>query len=554
MNITVGAMFGYDDVDLSSGKPVVDTPNIIPFPFTPWAGSGSPMNSIRTSDPCLVYTDGEEITQMILVGVEINDVPIGNQTIEFNKVLKKNIPYTLTVTFRQIIELDPPIDNTYVGAFWRASQIGERIIRITGITGTTNLGAWTAEVVEYDKRNPALWDPAGGDGVVLANVGSSDPRIKTYNSDTAGDAESFLVTGSSTISGTVTETDNYIVFRIGLQKTGETVGGKPRSSVWDYTDSPSYSGKSYPARYAVVHLYYGSPVKLHKIYLRQGEGADYLMRPTDAINSTGMNNPAGPGARPSAVRFSPYNLTGATLNADVGINGGIFTDYPTKAGAFFQWANNGNIALGEDRYRFAWDPFTTLNAALSPAWNATYNPDLWSVIGSTHETCPVNYRRPNDGTITSVAGNINNATAVNSEMRQSLFLTPEMGTFTNGYEHWVMGFYADGYFDRFEISQHPSMGSGGAPSAVKVTGVDIAYRGYLAFNDNSNASLFFPAAGYRSSTLGYGLAMQGWYAYCLNSTRFDGNTISGVRLNGPTTVGMTNESLDSAYPIRCVRE
>lgn len=100
----------------------------------------------------------------------------------------------------------PSAECAYVGAFWRASQTGERVIR-SDADGVT--GAWTATVAWYD----ASWNPAAGDGVVLAAGDSADPAIRT---DNPADAESYRVEGTqATVGGTV-DAEGFIVFRIGL--------------------------------------------------------------------------------------------------------------------------------------------------------------------------------------------------------------------------------------------------------------------------------------------------------------------------------------------------
>ncbi|MCL2739026.1 MAG: hypothetical protein FWE30_06230, partial [Bacteroidales bacterium] len=62
------------------------------------------------------------------------------------------------------------LPNTYVGAFWRANETGERIIRID------HTGAWSATVGWYDIN----WNPASGDGIIFEAGDSPDTGI-TWN-------------------------------------------------------------------------------------------------------------------------------------------------------------------------------------------------------------------------------------------------------------------------------------------------------------------------------------------------------------------------------------
>jgi hypothetical protein len=175
--------------------------------------------------------------------------------------------------------------NTYVGAFWRWNQTGERVVRLENMYQyTAYRGVWHATVSWYDDK----WNPASGDGVVLTNGGSSDPSIYT---DNPNNAENYQVTGGAIISGIVNAQNPDIIFRIGLQK-----------------NFSGYHEVDNPARYAVIQISYGNPAKVQKLFIRQGEGAD-------AING---------------VKWSPYNVR----------ENRNFVDYPTKAGFFYQWGHS----------------------------------------------------------------------------------------------------------------------------------------------------------------------------------------------------------------------
>lgn len=184
------------------------------------------------------------------------------------------------------------ISNAYVGAFWKADQTGERIIRIP-VSISEQDGAWDASVYWMD----AGWHP--GD-IVFSNAVSDDTGV-TYNTatespasmlNTADDALYQVAGYFSSANGTVVAgTGNYIYFRIGLKSTFMSTSGRP-------------------ARYAVVLLRYGTPRKNHLIFLRQGEAADYI------------------GSGTGAPQWSVYNLGSMTSS---------FVSYPSQAGFFKRW-------------------------------------------------------------------------------------------------------------------------------------------------------------------------------------------------------------------------
>jgi len=537
----------------SSTVAIVTGSNAAAVPFT-WDYT---VPTSPVSDKQTVYTAGVNPFQIKFGAITLNDGATSNTynnlSANFNMSLLRGRSYSLTVSFMKDLPeiiVTAPVTNPYVGAFWRASEIGERIIRITGLNGA-NLGPWTAVVAEYDKRKSDLWDPAGGDGVVLAIVDKSDTRISSVNSDTAGDAESFPVNGANIIYGNANSTDDYILFRIGLQKTGVTVAGKSRSSVWDYTDTPTYTGTSFPARYAVVYLYYGTPVKLFKFYLRQGEGADYVMRDGD-LNGSGI---AVADNRSFARRFSPYNLkdpsngTPSTLTTtavpqyDTGlpVGGGQFTEYPTQAGHFLRW-------------NYSRQPFASYTpTGIISGWTGTqYGSEaLWNA--SHIETCPSNYRRPQDG---NPASHNSGGPIAGSEFRQSLFLNPHPAQNSDdiNYVNTRWGYYADGFFDRRLRVNGASGGNPGTGSSVSTGDEQIAHAGLLFTNPYSNASLFFPAAGNRRANDGM-LYYSGYFGDYWSSSS---SSMASIQRAWSLHIFRNFAEMDEAartngFSIRCVR-
>jgi hypothetical protein len=241
----------------------------------------------------------------------------------------------------------------------------------------------------------------------------------------------------------------------------------------------------------------------HRIWIRQGEGSDYVMNNSDPVNSEGLT------IRTVTKRFSPYNLTAPTFQAPVDIPGaspvnpGIFTDYPSQAGAFFQWADDSQHVL-LSRTRWAWNPYI-IDLPTAPEtvkWSSSQVYIFWAPYEAIHETCPPGYRRPNDG---PTSGN-DLGSNQSSELRQSLFEYPRNGfNYASNLNNVVYGYYADGFFDRHLIT---------STGTVATNSRDIAATGTLFYNPTTGsanycASLFFCNAGSRHPTDGGKLTKQG---------------------------------------------
>jgi len=437
-------------------------------------------------------------------------------------------------------EPTPPAYFTpYVGAFWKHDQTGERLIRnVRPYENTSVDGAWTATVI------------AGNSWIKLDKVMTSDPNVgwKTGANEASvingndGGFESnpnYQVTGNAkTVTGTLSSSDTTIYFRIGLNGPHTPTSGNP-------------------ARYGVILLTYKNNTLSQRIYIRQGEEEDYLMKPEE-YGGNGQTW-GSPEPRPDAQKFAPYNLTADNSFYPTGwpsgvpgvqltIHGGIFTDYPSQAGAFFQWANTSNHT------RYAWDPITP--TIVSPnTWDYNYPNDMWGNLYGTHETCPPGYRRPNDGDITAV----NTGNVEDSEIRQSMWVNPVPGyNVPPDNPNTLWGYYADGFFDRREITNSPGI-SPGVVGAVSVSNEKVAYIGCLFYNPNNNNSLFFPAAGTRTDTGDLnGTGSTGYYMTS-SVAHVDANNINW----NISTLGMFNFSsignhgkamIDIGYSVRCVKD
>jgi hypothetical protein len=368
-----------------------------------------------------------------------------------------NLSRTIVVT--QLPASDQVVDATvtsnvlmYAGAFWKASQYGERLIQINRPDRSPiNVidGFWTAYVLD------------GEDWIVLDTA----PSDRTGEGNDPGFDAAHRVSGYATsVSGKVSAAGDKIYFRIGLN-------GR-------YTPTAEA-----PARYGVVLLAYGGYMsggrpsyRYRRIWVRQGEQPDYLIPPGYDVATYPDRT------EENVLKFSPYNLTapGMSLSRQrvaLPTRGGVFTEYPTQAGAMFQFANPRREA------------FAPLKG--NPLWTADYS-STWS---DDLETCPPGYRRP----VATVQGN----TVDQIPSEPSLSLLPRPDNVSEvlhqlNRENVVPGLYADGFFDRRTI-EYGTFGSDVVPG-VSTSDVDVAWSGVVLYNKVSNdghrnASIFFPYAG-----------------------------------------------------------
>ncbi|MDR2233706.1 MAG: fibrobacter succinogenes major paralogous domain-containing protein, partial [Tannerella sp.] len=455
-----------------------------------------PVDSV-VSNTRTVYTNGEIPTVIHIGTLTIGsggtpDTTITNIPATFAKSLRSGYSYTMTMNIGESPEItddEPPQGFVpYVGAFWRASQTGERLIRMKVTTGEAD-SVWTARIIE------------GSDWITLDTNLSSDFNVWTPSAaiDTnAAFGSSYPVpAGNDFVSGfaTLNPGQDEIYFRIGLNSA--------------YTPTPAA-----PARYGVVLLTYGNNRYRNRIWIRQGEGDDFVMR----NGAPPLGDALTGGNRTLSVQFSPYNLTANALpeyvstptSTQVAVNGGNFVQFPTQGGALWYWATDSDYQLNYLRRAYHGSnplDFSTValpNGWLNDALDLGYQ--LWDdVMQSPYpsETCPPGYRRPADGATNAFVS----SPAVNSsEIRQSLWLNPPTGQNDNT-DNSVWGYYADGYFDRYGIETTLSGGGAVAHDFAPQTAVtpltkNAAYMGRLVYNPNNLASLFFPAAGHRGNNVG----------------------------------------------------
>ena len=418
----------------------------------------------------------------------------------------------LTRNIRLNSRFSTPTTIPYIGTFHRWNERGERIVKWDAMNGTTPLvgdeETWTATVL--DSNSSAIY--GGGKDVLIDRLPSPFHANGQLYTSNPGDPEQALVSNQSkSVSGK----GRHIYFRVGWNSNS----GDNRTIV----------------RYARIEVKNATTgLLLTTLYLRQGEEPDFTMNPTE----TGTNMDT----RPNAMRFSPYNLTAPTLNTTArrtGDNATRFTQYPTQAGAMFQWAN---IAYAN----YAYSPVGTVST-----WdNTSNNNDLWKNIKNIHETCPPGYRRPISGSIDAKQS----SDYVNCEFKQSLIYEIKKEDDQIPIENSQFGFYADGFYDRRVIELN---------SLVSKDTRDVAYIGRLFYNPNTYASLFFPATGRRANTMIF------YNADIYSPTAISSPTNSGMyysatlsNANGSskylyfnnTGISITDYLNYHALTIRCVRD
>lgn len=234
--------------------------------------------------------------------------------------------------------------------------------------------------------------------------------------------------------------------------------------------------------------------------------------------------------------------------------------------------------------------------------------------GNEFEVCPPGYHRPTDGytdrisynglypnykwngSYVDVDGNVvaqtdGSANISFSEWRQSLWMNPWPGESVPGTENVVVGqgtakqktairtrtspvyqenkdifllfgFYADGYYDRRPMKVQMSTTSSTRVSVgVSVNSPNVAYRGTVVYNPESNASNFFPASGRRRDRGGW-LEYAGETAYYWSSSTspttptWDGDVVRAVWAIeiGGWAPGHLHTLPTFGHSVRCVKD
>lgn len=405
----------------------------------------------------------------------------------------------------------------YVGTFHRWNETGERIV-----TWAYNLN-WTAKVdteggafedVLIDKL-PSPFMATGQLYAAGGNVG--DPEAASLDSSIG-----FNISNPPSV-----QDSGRIYFRVGWRKR---LDDRTRTRY---------------ARIKVEGYNIGGNGK-HGIflYLRQGESEDYLYD-YDAAE------------RPAATKWSPYNLTVSGLNAGGSVQvaanrtNARFVQYPTQAGGIYKWVN----PVLTDRPT-AYSPVGTITG-----WSVNNYNGFWYPVMSQQESCPPGYRRPNRG---SISASVSPGVKVDAEILHSLFEQIDYTSATNKPSNSLWGYYADGFFDRRNIENAIGDIDSGTACAVESSSASVGYIGRLFYNPSDlltrvstpntpPASLFFPAAGYRSDQKQHKNGLEGQYWSSTGET-YSSNTLGWNLVIGAGTTANTQTSNLHGMSIRCVRE
>ena len=211
------------------------------------------------------------------------------------------------------------IQSSFVGAYWRYNETGERIIRMN------NTGSWSAAVIATEGD----WDASD---IYIDGLPSTYP-------DSIGIAITSPILQMDSNAGMLNGTGN-ISFRVGL-KEGTTL-----------------ASASTAPRYAVILIKYDDASKNHLLFLRQGEAPA-------VIAGTGL--------------FSPYNLSSNI--ASTSSTTYELTDYPSLGGGYQQWSTDGVIypsSVSDDD-----KPSTSINTtALANACPSGLRPPTYDALNS----------------------------------------------------------------------------------------------------------------------------------------------------------------------------
>ena len=336
------------------------------------------------------------------------------------------------------------VEYTYMGAFFRGSEKGERIISMqiarNSSEGAGTLGYWTAQVWPGDEGK-----------IILSSSPSFDPAVGTA---TPGDPERFPVEVNPFREynfNAPSYSTGHPIFSLTYtgQENGRMVWGRGRMYFRVGWIGPDIAANAQP-EYARIRISFtqagyegsGNPWRpTYVMFIRKGEAPDYIMTPTTAINDGYLKGQS----RSYARKFSPYNLTHASLSnttnyVQVTTGTGSFVNYPTQGGAHFQWGlplGASNVYTSATAYaaqaaaylnnyrRRAYHPtrpstwwelptgywMVASPNAYTPVWASAVVGTLpadnnvrpagghayTANYGGTYELCPSGYHRPSDG-------------------------------------------------------------------------------------------------------------------------------------------------------------
>ncbi len=411
------------------------------------------------------------------------------------------------------------------GTFHRSDQRGERLIQIP------------QNPFKYDKPYYGRWIVRVIKGQDFIRLAEWDDNLTMENGRFPGDPEQRTIDGDKTV---IAGDDFVVRFRIGLTSTNQ---GQPN-------------------RYGLIQIIYVDKRVVNNIYdkmklsdfifVRQGENPDNILDPgkTYALTVDGTKTSF---AVPD-VKFSPYLLVDPTLSktgTDVsdhheltGDEHAVFAQYPTWFGYLFQWGG-----------KRAFNPMSSSDASSSAGltnWDKNWAPTDYV------EHCPEGYITPP----AQIGG-------------QPFF----QGLRCDGAENMggnvtAPGVYMDGYLDRrIEVIMSPGANDSyelynhayerTQSSYYKVSGSTSnptsCALGYVIYNPETMASMFFPMEYPRDADAGVPLSMRmvDPYIMCQTQTPVDSDpakayveTLSGYGA-GPYIIPYGKAM---ATQIRCIKD
>lgn len=283
----------------------------------------------------------------------------------------------------------------YVGVFSRDNETGERIIsgQKERIGSTSRLAKWEA------------WVEDGEDQVIISTTPSFDPKVGT---DSPGDPEKYPVVPNEYKyeGGTYITGRGRIYFRVGWKTAN--------------TSDASGQGSLKKPRYATIFVKHEQGndgwEPGDRIYVRQGEADDYVMRPEDGIGQGPLFEINQP--RTQARKVSNFNLTASQFLSesnkiskyyDLSVKGAKFVKYPSQAGSMFQWYSP---VYPRRAYNPAYPDKTSLESSdwseeeyPRPIWDDGTGDEVTWNMKADFELCPEGYHLPSDGYTNQVSYN-----------------------------------------------------------------------------------------------------------------------------------------------------
>jgi hypothetical protein len=487
-------------INIWNGAKWIEKCALVTLTYDANGGSGAPAPQEGVPGGTIILSDGAGMTNADKIFAGWN-TKSDNSGTGYGARAGYTLPDRNVTLYAQWVTPPPdkdatPAPNTYVGAFWRNDQTGERIIRIPYVWEIG--GAWRAIAMDP-------W-------IVLSTTPSADRGI-TYTSNESpadmnvSDAIYRVTDGSGSVSGYL-QTDGYIYFRIGL------TGTNPNPKSADYRDRNGNACS--PPRYGRILLQYGNNTKSQYIYIRQGEAADKITNPF-AIYYT-VYNLMDPGVK-TDPNYERRDFTRYSEHGSVGPNAGVWTDYPSQTGSLFHFSTTNDGAIHPTK------PGSGISISGWPKDDKTL----------PQNRCPQGYYIPTWNHVSVGAAQI----------------FPNEGLASN--ENTLWGYYADGFFDRRLIINDAVSRNNALVAYIGKLFIN-SYSPYSSVfypasgSRHTNSGALLENSG--GSTAGLGRAGYYW-----SSTPMSNNTRNGYAMYvAGAKVGASNYYDRWGISLRCVRK